>query len=98
MNQDDMITRIAQRTGCTREKALDALVDLLGGISTEIDEGGRVHLPGLGSLVAVTTAARTNVRNPATGEALPDIPAGRKVKFTVNKAMKARLASPRAAR
>lgn len=92
MNQTDAVDLIADRCGVPASKARAALGDLLAKWGHELARGERVHLPGIGSLVVKPTPARTNIRHPMTGQALPDLPPGRKIKFSPAASMKMNLA------
>ena len=79
MIQTQRIAIVAQEAGITHEQAETAIKALYGTIATDLCDGERVRMPGVGSLVAVPVAAHPG-RNPRTGEAI-DVPAHRKVKF-----------------
>lgn len=64
-------------------KAVDAMLDVM---AETLKAGGEVALTGIGKLHVKSTNARKG-RNPQTGKAI-DIPAGKKVAFSVAKALK----------
>lgn len=99
MIQTQRIAVVAQAAGITHEQAEAALHALYGTFAADLRAGERVRLPGIGTLVVKATPGRTNIRNPQTGENLPDLPPGRKIKFSPALAMKELLfnASPKAA-
>lgn len=98
MTQADMCALIARRCAVTGPVAHDAIVALLAEIAYQLAMGNRVRLPGIGSLAAVATKPRKNIRNPRTGAAMPDLPPGWKIRFSPAAAMKARLAPVKAGR
>lgn len=65
------------------ERVYEAVVEA---VTTELTQGGEVHLRGFGSLTVKERKARKG-RNPQTGEAM-DIPAAKAVKFTPGKELK----------
>jgi nucleoid DNA-binding protein len=92
VNQADLIARMAERQGITKQAA----VDFFGGLAEEVQgalgKGDEVTLPHLGKFKPVTRAAR-DARNPKTGEAVK-VPAKTKVKFVAAKDLKDSLPKP----
>lgn len=88
MNQQDLIYTLQAQfnTDCVGRGQLaaasvKAILRTLGEVvGAELDNGGTVNLPGLGTLSVKERAARTG-RNPKTGEEI-EIPAKRVVKFS----------------
>lgn len=89
MTKSDLVNEIAVASKISSNKALQAFDSLMGAMKQELLKGGVVRLPGIGTLSVVTTKARTG-RNLQTG-AFVDVPAGRKIKFSPSKEIKARL-------
>ena len=93
-NKAGLIDRIKERlagnmqTKHIHEKAtIGHVLDALGAeVATILAEGGKVTLPGLGTLELVERKARKG-RNPRTGVPI-DIEASRSAKFNVGKALK----------
>lgn len=90
MNKQELITKLADRTGLTNKKAGEVLEALAELATQELNHGHEVTLPGLGKLAVKHREERTG-RNPATGEtmhiAAKDVPV-----FTAAKALKDALA------
>ena len=92
MTKAEIVTQIAHKTGLnldTAEKALDSYHAIIAG---QLTKGNRVRMRGIGSLIAAPTPEKHFARNPRTGELLPPIPAGRRIKFTAASAFKLELA------
>lgn len=70
-------------TKASAEKAFDTFCAI---ISTKLNDGERLRLPGVGSFTVSERAARTG-RNPQTGAAIK-IPARKVIKFSVSKGLK----------
>jgi len=72
MNKGEMAAKLAKQTGITKAKALDVVNAIFsadageGIIASELDDGGKVVIPGFGTFGTRTRAARTGT-NPATG-------------------------------
>lgn len=86
MNQSELIAKVAAISGETR-KAVEAVLKTTADvISSTLEEGGEVTLPGLGKLYVKDRAARAGI-NPKTKEAI-QIPAGKSPGFKAAKALK----------
>jgi DNA-binding protein HU-beta len=81
MSKKLTIDAVAERSGMTKKDVENVLNHLAAHAEQELLKGHDVVLPILGKLEVKATSARVG-RNPATGESV-DIPAGKKVKFTV---------------
>ena len=84
--KQDLIVRAAGRVDITQAKAKEVLDGILADITDALKKGAEVTLHGFGKFTVKATAARKG-RNPATGAAI-DIPAKKKVAFTVHRALK----------
>ena len=86
MNKQELIEKVQATSGESKAVVERVLDGLRGVMETEFKDGGFVSLPGIGKLCVKATKART-ARNPKTGE-LVDVPAGRRVAFSVAKNLK----------
>lgn len=86
MNKTELIAFIAEKTDFSKKDAQVALEAVIEGISTSLQDGDKVSLPGFGSFDVRERAARKGV-NPATGKPM-DIPASKSVGFKVGKQLK----------
>ena len=86
MNKSELVTAIAENTGVTKKDIEAVLKGLTTVIHAELNNGGKVQIPDLGSFKISERAART-VRNPRTGESM-ESPACKVAKFTAAKAFK----------
>ena len=86
MNKSELVAAIAKDTGVTKKDIEAVLKGLTSAIHTELQNGGKVQIPELGSFKVSERAART-VRNPRTGESMKS-PACKVAKFTAAKAFK----------
>jgi DNA-binding protein HU-beta len=89
MNKQDLIAKIAQDTGLTRITSEAALESVIDGIFDALVRGESVTLAGFGTFAAAARSER-HKHDPRTGSAR-EIPAGRIVRFTPGKPLKARL-------
>ena len=85
----ELVDLIAQKTELTKKRAGDALDATLEAILETLKGGGKVGLPGFGTLEVRETQARTGVR-PGTSEKI-EIPAGKKLAFKIASDFKADL-------
>ena len=87
MNKDSLVTKIAEKSSCTK-KDVNAIVDALGDVIIEEcrDNGDTVTLPGVGTFKQKRNEAGIR-RNPATGESIK-VKASSTIKFTVSSAVK----------
>jgi DNA-binding protein HU-beta len=86
LNRSDVIGKIAERAGLTRNQADSALAAFQEVLVTALSAGQAVKLSGLLNVERIERAARTG-RNPRTGEPLA-IPAGYGVKLTAGNVLK----------
>lgn len=89
MTKKELIALLAHRTGVTLAAAESQFDEMTKIISDTLAEGGEISFPDIGKLKVATTAER-NGRNPATGAAI-QIPASKRIKFTVSKTLKDRV-------
>jgi len=85
----ELIDLIAQKTGLTKKRAGDAFDAALEVILETLKNGGKIGLPGFGTLEVRETKARNGVR-PGTSERI-EIPAGKKLAFKIANDFKADL-------
>jgi DNA-binding protein HU-beta len=86
MNKNELVAKVATKSGLTKvdaTKAVDAFIDA---VSAELAKGGDVRLVGFGTF-AVAKRKATEGRNPRTG-AVIKIPASKQPKFKPGKALK----------
>ncbi len=86
MNKTELITAVAQKTGCTRKEAEQAVVAMLEIITEELAASGRVQLVGFGAFETKRREARIG-RNPKTLETV-EIPATTVPVFKAGRALK----------
>jgi DNA-binding protein HU-beta len=87
MTQNEQIKGLSKMTGLSQAAIKDVITCHGQLLAAVLAGGGSIKLPGLGNFSIKATAARRG-RNPSTGEAV-DIPAGKRVKFSACKALKA---------
>ena len=87
MNKGDLISKVAEDAGLTKEQAAKAVNCVLANIETTLKDGGKVAMIGFGTFSISERAARTG-RNPKTGEAI-QIAAKKVVKFKPGKELAA---------
>lgn len=86
MNQAELIAAVTEKTDLSK-KQTESLLKIVGDVVTSaLESGGEVTLPGLGKLTVKAKAARTG-RNPKTGEEI-EIPAKTVPHFSAAKALK----------
>tara|TARA_Y100000590_G_C15683898_1_gene1000848 strand:- start:187 stop:459 length:273 start_codon:yes stop_codon:yes gene_type:complete len=90
MNKSDLIDAIAESTGLSKADAGRALEALLGSITSTLQSGNKVTIPGFGTFEARHRNARMG-RNPQTGETIqikasisPGFKAGKALKDALN--------------
>lgn len=79
--------------GCTEvlaHKAVDAFFEAM---REAVLQGDRIEIRGFGSWTVKTTNAKSNARNPRTGEVVA-VPARRKVRFKAGRIIKEALSQP----
>lgn len=82
----DIVDAVAEGAGLSKKQAADAVQSLIDSISSHLQNGDRVQLPGLGSFSVSHRGARAG-RNPKTGESLM-IAASNGVRFKVSRPLK----------
>jgi len=85
----ELVDLIAQKTDLSKKRAADAFDAALEAILETLKAGGKVGLPGFGTLEVRETQARAGVR-PGTSERI-EIPAGKKLAFKIASDFKAEL-------
>jgi DNA-binding protein HU-beta len=86
MNKNDLIARVADMTGASRNDATRLVEATLDAITAALKQGDEVRLVGFGTFVVSQRAATTG-RNPRTGEEIR-IPAVKQPKFKAGKQLK----------
>ncbi len=87
MNKEELVEKVAVKTGLTKKDVLAVLNGTLATITTSLKRREKVTLVGFGTFLIRNRAARQG-RNPQTGAQL-HIPAKRVPTFTAGKALKA---------
>ena len=85
----ELVDLISQKASLTKKRADDAISAALEVIVDTLKSGGKIGLPGFGTLEVRETQARGGVR-PGTTERI-EIPAGKKVAFKLASDLKADL-------
>ena len=78
---------LAHDLGMLRGQALKAVDALFNGLRDALQQGGRIEIRDFGSWTVKTTNAKSNARNPRTGEVVV-VPARRKVRFKAGRIVK----------
>lgn len=86
MNKEQLVSRVAEQTGLSKQQTRDILDAMLETIQDALQTGSVVSLRGFGSFEVVTRPGRTG-RNPKTGEEL-QIAAKNTVRFKASKTLK----------
>ena len=86
MNKNDLIAAIASSAGLSKSDATRSLESLLDTIINALKRGEKVSIVGFGNF-SITERRATVGRNPRTGESI-QIPASKRPKFSVGKALK----------
>ena len=89
MTKKQLIERAAKESGMTKKTLNEAYDALLKAIEDTLVEGEGVQISGFGGFAVKAQSARTR-RNPRTNEPV-EIPASRRLTFSVSKAMKDKL-------
>lgn len=89
MQKQDLINKVAQQTGLTKQAAAAAVETTMATIEDALVQGEEVVLRGFGTFKHSERAARVG-RNPSTGESLK-IPAKNSVKFKAGNLLTAAL-------
>jgi DNA-binding protein HU-beta len=87
MNKEQLIERVAERTGATKKDAMEVLNTALDHITAALTHGDKVTLVGFGTFLTRRRKARDG-RNPQTGAKIK-IPAKRVPAFAAGKELKA---------
>ena len=86
MNKNDLVASISSSAGLSKSDATRALESLLDTITNALKRGEKVSIVGFGNFT-VNERKATVGRNPRTGETI-QIPASKRPKFSVGKALK----------
>ncbi|MFC1658987.1 HU family DNA-binding protein [Pseudomonadota bacterium] len=87
MHKKDLISVVASKTGLSKKDVNSMLDATLEAMEKALKKGEKVTLIGFGTFSVVKSPARKG-RNPQTGKEIR-IPASKRVKFSVGKALKA---------
>ena len=85
MNENELISSIANETGLTKTDAAKAVDAFVASISSALKSGDEVRLVGFGTF-AVSKRSATTGRNPRTGQTI-NIPARNQPKFKAGKVL-----------
>ena len=86
VNKNDLIASVASSAGLSKSDATRSIESLLDTITNALKRGEKVSIVGFGNF-SVSERKATTGRNPRTGESI-QIPASKRPKFTVGKALK----------
>ncbi|MDR7417643.1 MAG: HU family DNA-binding protein [Armatimonadota bacterium] len=86
MNKEQLVEKVAERTGATKKDALEVLNSALDLITASLKKGEKVTLVGFGTFLVRKRKAREG-RNPQTGMKIK-IPAKKVPAFTAGKELK----------
>ena len=86
MNKEQLVERVAEKTGATKKDVADVLNSALEMVSGALKKGEKVTLVGFGTFLVRKRKAREG-RNPQTGAKIK-IPAKRVPAFTAGKDLK----------
>lgn len=86
MNKNELVERVADRAGLTRDQATGAVDAALDAVERELAAGGEVTITGFGRF-SVTARGARQARNPRTGAPI-DVPAGRTARFAAGTRLK----------
>ncbi|MCP2597627.1 HU family DNA-binding protein, partial [Candidatus Aminicenantes bacterium AC-335-G13] len=78
MNKRDIIEKIAEDSGITKEQAVKVINSIFNGIENALSRGEKVTLSGFGSFSVIRRKER-KARNPRTGEIIK-IPSKKAIK------------------
>ena len=95
MSKAEFVPKLAAAGKITKKQATEVFSAFVGMISTSLQNGERVALPGLGIFTVVSRKARTG-RNPRTGAQIK-IPARKAVKFSASSVLATGLNGPKKA-
>ncbi len=86
MNKNDLVAKVADKTGLSKSDAGKAVDGVFDAISEALKGGDEVRLVGFGTF-AVAARAASEGRNPRTGDKI-NIPASKQPKFKPGKGLK----------
>lgn len=86
MNKEQLVEKVAAKTGLTKKDAMDAVNTTLDTVTGSLKKGEKVTLVGFGTFLVRRRAARDG-RNPQTGARIR-IPAKKVPAFTAGKELK----------
>jgi DNA-binding protein HU-beta len=86
MNKEQLVDKVADKTGATKKDALEVVNTALDLITAALKKGEKVTLVGFGTFLVRKRKAREG-RNPQTGEKIR-IPAKKVPAFTAGKELK----------
>jgi DNA-binding protein HU-beta len=86
VNKNDLIASVASSAGLSKSDATRAIESLLDAVTNSLKRDEKVSIVGFGNF-SVSHRKATTGRNPRTGESI-QIPASKRPKFTVGKALK----------
>ncbi len=86
MNKNELIAKVADKTGLSKKDAEKALAAVLDTVTAALVAGDKVQLVGFGTFETKHREARTG-RNPRSGETI-EIPAASLPTFKAGKALK----------
>jgi len=89
MTKKELAVLVSEKTEVPEKAAGDIISVVLEGISSALERGDSVSLPGFGGFKIAERSAREG-RNPRTGEKL-QIAASKAVRFTSGRALKERI-------
>jgi DNA-binding protein HU-beta len=89
MNQTELISAVAERSGLSKADAGKALEAMVGVVTDTLKQGDEVRIPGFGTF-GVSERGERQGRNPQTGESITLAPS-KGAKFTAGKAIKTAL-------
>lgn len=87
MNKAELIANVAEKTGFTKKDAEKALNSIMGSITEELGNGGKVQLVGFGTFEVRERKARVG-RNPQKPSQEIKIPASKAPVFKAGKSLK----------
>ena len=86
MNKNDLIASVASSAGLSKSDSTRAIESLLDAVTNSLKRDEKVSIVGFGNF-SISHRKATVGRNPRTGESI-QIPASKRSKFTVGKALK----------
>ena len=86
MNKNDLMAAVSTSAGLTKQDSARCVETIVDTITNSLKRGEEVRIVGFGTF-SVSHRKATTGRNPRTGESI-QIPASKRPKFTVGKALK----------